>query len=75
MDSRCESIGFLVDGFPRNYNNLDGWQKTMNDKVKLNFLLYLSAPLDICVKRCLNRAEGRSDDNKVSIFYYESTVA
>lgn len=59
--------GFLVDGFPRNKNNLDGWQKEMGEKVKVHFVLYLSAALEICVGRCLGRAEGRSDDNETSL--------
>lgn len=30
---------FLVDGFPRNQNNLDGWVKQMSDKTDLKFVL------------------------------------
>lgn len=71
MDARHNTIGFLVDGFPRNYNNLDGWEKTMANKTKLHFVLYLSAPLDICVGRCLNRAQGRTDDNKVCYIFFK----
>uniref|UniRef100_A0AC34QL41 UMP-CMP kinase n=3 Tax=Panagrolaimus sp. JU765 TaxID=591449 RepID=A0AC34QL41_9BILA len=59
--------GFLIDGFPRNRDNLDGWQKEMNDKAKVHFVLYLSAPIDVCVQRCLQRGQGRSDDNEESI--------
>jgi hypothetical protein len=25
---------FLVDGFPRNFDNLDGWHRVMGDKVR-----------------------------------------
>ena len=32
---------FLIDGFPRNRNNLDGWQNQMQDKVDLKFVLFL----------------------------------
>ena len=32
---------FLVDGFPRNIENLSTWQKQMNDKVNMPFLLHL----------------------------------
>ena len=62
-----EIRGFLVDGFPRNQNNLDGWQKEMADKTKVHFVLYLSAPIEVCVQRCLGRGQGRSDDNEESI--------
>uniref|UniRef100_A0A915D8H5 UMP-CMP kinase n=1 Tax=Ditylenchus dipsaci TaxID=166011 RepID=A0A915D8H5_9BILA len=67
MEAEKEAIGFLVDGFPRNQDNLDGWQKEMHDKVNVHFVLYLSAPLDICVDRCLNRGQNRTDDNQESM--------
>lgn len=59
--------GFLVDGFPRNQDNLDGWQREMADKVDVLFVLMLSAPTDLCVQRCLNRGQGRTDDNENSM--------
>jgi UMP-CMP kinase len=59
--------GFLIDGFPRNQDNLDGWKRQMSDKVNLHFVLYLSAPIEVCVQRCLNRGQGRTDDNEESI--------
>uniref|UniRef100_A0A7E4V471 UMP-CMP kinase n=1 Tax=Panagrellus redivivus TaxID=6233 RepID=A0A7E4V471_PANRE len=59
--------GFLIDGFPRNQNNLDGWVREMGAKTKVHFVLYLSAELEICVDRCLNRGQGRTDDNVESI--------
>jgi UMP-CMP kinase len=59
--------GFLIDGFPRNQDNLNGWQREMADKVKVHFILYLSAPIDVCVQRCLTRGQGRTDDNEESI--------
>ncbi|PAV64307.1 hypothetical protein WR25_25378 [Diploscapter pachys] len=58
--------GFLVDGFPRNQDNLDGWKRQMSGKVDEKFVLFLTCPTDDCIKRCLNRGEGRSDDNEES---------
>ncbi|PAV64902.1 hypothetical protein WR25_07458 [Diploscapter pachys] len=58
--------GFLVDGFPRNQDNLDGWKRQMSGKVNEKFVLFLTCPTDDCIKRCLNRGEGRSDDNEES---------
>jgi adenylate kinase family enzyme len=66
MHSRPSAPGFLVDGFPRNQDNLDGWQHTMSEKAKVLFVLVLNAPLEVCVQRCLNRGQGRTDDNEVS---------
>lgn len=38
---------FLIDGFPRNKNNLDGWQDKLKDKVKVLFVLYFDCPLEV----------------------------
>ncbi|KAM3720149.1 UMP-CMP kinase [Dirofilaria immitis] len=58
---------FLIDGFPRNQNNVEGWERIMISKAKVLFVLCLDCPDDICVKRCLSRNEGRSDDNEESL--------
>lgn len=61
---------FLIDGFPRNEDNLQGWTKQMSDKVDVIFVLFLDCPDDVCVQRCLDRGQqgsNRSDDNEVSL--------
>ncbi|KAG8336772.1 UMP-CMP kinase-like [Homalodisca vitripennis] len=61
---------FLIDGFPRNENNLEGWNKVMAEKVELLFVLFFDCSQDICVQRCLKRGaqgSGRSDDNEESL--------
>ncbi|XP_032519968.1 UMP-CMP kinase [Danaus plexippus] len=61
---------FLVDGFPRNKDNLDGWQRIMTDKTKLLFVLFFECSRDLCTERCLGRGaagSGRSDDNLKSL--------
>ncbi|XP_065345726.1 UMP-CMP kinase [Cloeon dipterum] len=61
---------FLIDGFPRNQNNLDGWNSAMGDKVKLLFVLFFECPQEVCTSRCLQRGaagSGRSDDNPESL--------
>lgn len=61
---------FLIDGFPRNQNNYDGWQETMADKVDFAFVLYFDLSEDVCVQRCLSRGQagsGRTDDNEQSL--------
>ncbi len=67
---KCEKDRFLIDGFPRSQDNLDGWTREMAGKVDLKFVLYFDCPQDECVKRCLERGEGgsgRSDDNPASL--------
>ncbi len=73
MDAACESSGsksygcpiFLVDGFPRNFDNLAGWTKEMPDYAAVIGSLVYDCPIDVLEKRILGRAEtsGRSDDN------------
>lgn len=73
---------FLVDGFPRNEDNLQGWTRQLADKVETLFVLFLDCPEDICIKRCLDRGQqgsNRSDDNEVSlrkrlVTYMEATM-
>ena len=61
---------FLIDGFPRNEDNLQGWTKQLADKVEVAFVLFLECPHEVCVQRCLSRGQqgsNRSDDNEESI--------
>lgn len=62
-------LNFLIDGFPRNEDNLQGWNKVMSEKVNLQFVLFFDCPLDICSKRILKRGatSGRVDDNVDSL--------
>ncbi|XP_046460658.1 UMP-CMP kinase-like [Daphnia pulex] len=61
---------FLIDGFPRNKDNLDGWQKEMGDKTNVLFVLFFDCSQEACMERCLQRGaagSGRSDDNEESL--------
>lgn len=39
---------FLIDGFPRNKDNLDGWQKEMGDKTNVQFVLFFNCSQEVC---------------------------
>ena len=72
---------FLVDGFPRNFDNVGGWERVMGDTVVVDGVLQYEAPEDVLVARLLERGKssGRSDDNEESIrkrlrTYLESTL-
>uniref|UniRef100_A0A8D8R240 UMP-CMP kinase n=1 Tax=Cacopsylla melanoneura TaxID=428564 RepID=A0A8D8R240_9HEMI len=68
--NKSVSNKFLIDGFPRNQNNLDGWNKEMADKVNVIYVLFFDCSEDVCVKRCLKRGaegSGRADDNEESL--------
>jgi len=61
---------FLIDGFPRNRDNLDGWTQQMSEKVDLQFVIVFDCTEDVCVERCLKRGaagSGRTDDNLESL--------
>lgn len=64
-----KQVIYLVDGFPRNYDNLNGWCDIMNDSTALWSVLVYQCPLKVLEERILKRAEdsGRSDDNLESL--------
>ena len=56
---------FLLDGFPRSLNNMDGWYEIFGNDSPLPAMLYFECPYEILEQRILSRAKysGRSDDN------------
>ena len=60
---------FLVDGFPRNENNLSGWETVVGAQAKVLGVLFFDCPEEIMESRLLERGKtsGRSDDNVESI--------
>lgn len=60
---------FLIDGFPRNKDNLDGWDEEMKNVADVKMVLFFNCSEQVCVDRCLNRGKtsGRSDDNLESL--------
>ena len=72
---------FLIDGFPRNQDNLEGWEGVMKDDVNVTRMLCLNTSEEIMTQRIMKRAEssGRNDDNEEAIkkrlkTYLESTL-
>ena len=57
----------LFDGFPRNQENLDEWNKTMTDFADIKGCLYLECKDNVMIERALNRNEGRDDDIEQTI--------
>ncbi len=56
---------FLLDGFPRNNENLELWNKIVGDSIKLKFVIFLNCSEKIMIDRVLKRGQtsGRADDN------------
>jgi UMP-CMP kinase len=59
---------YLIDGFPRNWDNLEGWNKQMLDICDLESVLFIDCQEDQMESRILSRGQssGRDDDNLVS---------
>lgn len=59
---------FLIDGFPRNYDNVNGWVSCMTKQASVLGALVYDCPMEELERRILSRAEtsGRSDDNLIS---------
>lgn len=59
---------FLIDGFPRNEDNLQGWNEVMGDFADMKFVLFLECEEQAMIDRINKRAaesgaEVRNDDN------------
>lgn len=59
----------MIDGFPRNQDNYDGWQKVMGDLVEVPFILFFDADEETMINRIIERSKtsGRNDDNIESL--------
>ena len=73
---------FLIDGFPRNFDNLQGWQEAMpEDEFHVEGVLFFDCNERVMEERLLERGKtsGRSDDNAEAIrkrfrTYLDSTM-
>ena len=60
---------FLVDGFPRNANNLSGWHAVASASLNVGGVLQYDCPEEVMEARLIERGKtsGRVDDNVESI--------
>ena len=80
MDSYKKDKVFLIDGYPRNSENFEGFKEVFGNDFTIVTTLYLSCDESTCVNRLLNRGQtsGRSDDEaevikkRFNTFYSES---
>ena len=56
---------FLIDGFPRNWDNLHGWEGSMQPVCDVEAVMFIDCPEEELERRLLSRGltSGRSDDN------------
>ncbi|UJR08764.1 hypothetical protein I4U23_013020 [Adineta vaga] len=66
---KTDKHNYLIDGFPRNQENVDGWKKTMANKVNIQCVLIFDCDEKTSTTRCLERGKnsGRVDDNEESL--------
>ncbi|XP_042354117.1 UMP-CMP kinase [Plectropomus leopardus] len=69
MQKDEKKFRFLIDGFPRNEDNLEGWNRVMDGKADVKFVLFFDCSNEVCIDRCLERGKvsGRTDDNRESL--------
>jgi UMP-CMP kinase len=69
MHTRGKENIYLIDGFPRNKDNLDGWFEVFGDESQILAVLHLDCSDEECTKRIKLRAQnsGRIDDNDESL--------
>lgn len=60
-----ERSRFLIDGFPRNQENFEGWQAVVGNEADVKGILYFNCSEEVMKQRILKRGEtsGRVDDN------------
>lgn len=71
---------FILDGFPRNFSNIESWNAIVKDEIDVIGVLYLHCGDEVMRKRILKRGEtsGRADDNeetlktRIQVFFDET---
>lgn len=54
---------FLIDGYPRNLDNVTGWEENVGDNANVAGVLFYDATEEELTKRLMGRGQGRDDDN------------
>lgn len=73
IKSRMDEFGreniFLIDGYPRNQDNIDGFNQVFQENYTIVCTLFLTCDEETCVSRILSRSEtsNRSDDEKAVV--------
>ena len=74
IEQKMRAVGwaggkYLIDGFPRSQDNLDGWNTVLGDSVTIDFCLFFDVSEAVMTERLLERGKtsGRSDDNAEAI--------
>ena len=63
----CQNKTIIIDGFPRNFDNLNLWDKTMQNIAEIKSVFYFEGSHEIMMKRIHKRKDGRDDDKNDDI--------
>ena len=74
MAANAQKNKFLIDGFPRNQDNLQGWNKTMDGKADVSFVLFFDCnnevmKIFICQHGLLNSWWSTVREKESDLFY------
>ena len=66
---KSDNMKFLIDGFPRSFDNLKAWHEVLGDLTSIDFILHFDCPVELMRERIITRgkASSRSDDNEETI--------
>ncbi len=78
-----KSACYLLDGFPRNKENMKVWRKVIGNSAKIEFMIFFKTSDEVMLQRMAKRAaeseEKRADDmneetqkNRIAVFKKES---
>ena len=57
----------FIDGYPRNQENVDAWNKFMSNFIDIKAVLFFDCSHELMKKRIYGRKDGRNDDNEETI--------
>ena len=63
MDKTPDNV-FILDGYPRNQDNIDVWEKVIGNSIEVLGCIFLECGEEVMKQRILHRGEGRTDDNE-----------
>ena len=58
---------YFIDGYPRNKENIENWDKMMSDIVDIKAVFFFDCSHELMKKRIYERKDGRADDNEETI--------
>lgn len=67
MEAAGNETGYLVDGFPRNEDNLEGWKTAMGAKTTTPFVLFIQCPEEVIITVLCLPKRGVGADVRVAV--------